>query len=135
MHNQGNQELLPLDPEIERTFLARRREQQGLAGVGEIAEGVAVNMANDGQQVNVNNLVPQPVLVDDRDRVIREYAEFPVSGDTPAIHRNLRLNDCYLDISAAKSDALQLPISSLPLVQWASTLFGIADSSCEATQD
>ncbi|GMN64842.1 hypothetical protein TIFTF001_033915 [Ficus carica] len=29
-------------------------------------------MANDGQQVNINNLVPQPVLVDDRDRAIRE---------------------------------------------------------------
>ncbi|GMN26280.1 hypothetical protein TIFTF001_049282 [Ficus carica] len=75
MHNQRNQELLPLDPEIERTFLARRREQQGLAGVGEIAERAAVNMANDGQQLNVNNLVPQPVLVDDRDRAIREYAQ------------------------------------------------------------
>ncbi|GMN20928.1 hypothetical protein TIFTF001_047196 [Ficus carica] len=74
MHNQRNQELLPLNPEIERTFLARRREQQGLAGVGEIAERAAVNMANDGQQVNVNNLVPQLVLVDDRDRAIREYA-------------------------------------------------------------
>ncbi|GMN21484.1 hypothetical protein TIFTF001_045506 [Ficus carica] len=72
MTNQGNQELLPLDPEIERTFLARRREQQGLAGVGEIAERVAVNMANDGQQVNVNNLLPQQVLVDDRDMAIRE---------------------------------------------------------------
>ncbi|GMN47584.1 hypothetical protein TIFTF001_016766 [Ficus carica] len=72
MNNQRHQELLPLDPEIERTFLTRRMEQQGLAGEGEIAERVAVNMANDGQQVNVNNLLPQPVLVDDRDGAIPE---------------------------------------------------------------
>ena len=36
-------ELLPLDPEIERTFRARRREQQGLAGVRDMAEGAAGN--------------------------------------------------------------------------------------------
>ena len=51
--------------------------------MGEIAERVPVNMANDGQQMNVNNLLPQPVLMDDRDRAIREYAVPILHGLNP----------------------------------------------------
>lgn len=85
MNNQRNQELLPLDLEIERTFHARRREQQGLAGLEEMAEKVAGNMANEGPQLNVNNPLPLPVLVDDRDRAIREYVVPILHGLNPGI--------------------------------------------------
>ncbi|GMN64851.1 hypothetical protein TIFTF001_033925 [Ficus carica] len=44
-------------------------------------------MANDRQQVNVNNPLPQPVLVDDRDRAIREYAVPILHGLNPGIVR------------------------------------------------
>ena len=76
-----------MDPEIEITFLAKRREQQGLAGMEEMAERVAGNMANDRQQVNINNPLPQLVLVDDRDKAIREYAVPILHGLNPGIVR------------------------------------------------
>ena len=58
-----DQELLPIDPEIERTFRARRREQQGLAVIEEMAEEEVGNNGNNAA-----------AMADDRDRAIREYA-------------------------------------------------------------
>ena len=81
-------ELLPLDSEIERTFLARRREQQqGLTVVENMVEGEVGDMVNIGQPVQVNNPVPQLAFVDDRDRAIREYAVPMLHGLNPRIVR------------------------------------------------
>ncbi|PON50379.1 hypothetical protein PanWU01x14_223510, partial [Parasponia andersonii] len=71
MNNQRDQELVPLDPEIERTFRARRREQQqGLAILEEMAEAAGTNNA--------------AAMADDRDRAIREYAIPILKGLNPA---------------------------------------------------
>ncbi len=63
MNRPRDQKLLPIDPEIERTFRARRREQQGLAVVEEMAEEEVGNNGNNAA-----------AMADDRDRAIREYA-------------------------------------------------------------
>ncbi|PON71554.1 hypothetical protein PanWU01x14_073510, partial [Parasponia andersonii] len=71
MNNQQEQDLVPLDPEIKRTFRARRREQQqGLTGLRGIAD------ANDAA-----------AMADDRDRAIREYAIPILNGLNPGIIR------------------------------------------------
>ena len=88
MNRQRDLDLLPLDPEIERTFRARRREQQqGLAVVENMAEGEVGNMVNNGQPMQINNPIPQPAFVDDRDRAIREYAVPMLHGLNPGIVR------------------------------------------------
>ena len=63
MNEQQEPELLPFDPEIDRTFRRRRREQLGLAGFGEMAAQEGVNAG--GQAV---------AIADDRNRAIRDYA-------------------------------------------------------------
>ena len=65
MNRQQDLDLVPLDLEIERTFRARRREQQGLAALEDMAEG-ATNNGNNGHNV--------VIMADDWDREIREYA-------------------------------------------------------------
>ena len=82
MNNQRDQELVPLDLEIERTFRARRREQQGLVGLGEMAEE---GMGNNRQQGN--QLGDPMTLADDRNRAIREYAVPALYGLNPGIIR------------------------------------------------
>ena len=63
MNRPRDTDLVPLDPEIERTFRARRREQQGATGMEERVEGAVVNNI-------VNNAA---AMADDRDRAIRDY--------------------------------------------------------------
>ena len=43
MNRPRDTDLIPLDPENERTFRARRREQLGFARVEEMADGAAGN--------------------------------------------------------------------------------------------
>ncbi|PON33266.1 hypothetical protein PanWU01x14_354260 [Parasponia andersonii] len=74
MNNQRDQELVPLDPEVERIFRVRRREQQqGLAGLEEMAEAAGTDNA--------------AAMADDRDRAIREYAIPILNGLNPGIVR------------------------------------------------
>ena len=87
MNRERDQDLVPFDPEIERTFQARRREQQDLAGLEEMAEE---GMGNNGQ--NGNQLGNQIALADDRKRAIREYA-------MPALY-GLNLSIIRLEIQA-----------------------------------
>ena len=48
MTRERDQDLVPFDPEIERIFRARRREQQGLAGLEDMAEeGAGNNRQNE----------------------------------------------------------------------------------------
>ena len=75
MSREGNNDLVPLDPEIERTFRARRREQQGLAQVEEMAEH-----GDNGQNLN-------PIPMDNRDRAMRDYATPMLEGLNPSIVR------------------------------------------------
>ncbi|XP_024027611.1 uncharacterized protein LOC112093437 [Morus notabilis] len=77
MNRPRDADLIPLDPEIERTFRARRREQQGLAGIEEMVDGVGGN--NQGNQV--------VVIAEDRDRAIRDYAIPMLDGLHPGIVR------------------------------------------------
>ena len=80
MNRPRDTDLIPLDPEIERTFRARRREQQGFAGVEEMADEAAVNnQANMGNQVLA--------IAEDRDRAIRDYAIPMLDGLHPSIVR------------------------------------------------
>ena len=82
MNPERDQELVPFDPEIERTFRARRREQQGLAGLGEMAEEGVGNNRQQGNQLG------DPIaLADDRNRAIREYAVPALYGLNPGIIR------------------------------------------------
>ena len=82
MNPERDQELVSFDPEIERTFRARRREQQGLAGLGEMAEEGVGNNRQQGNQLG------DPIaLADDRDRVIKEYAIPMLYGLYPSIIR------------------------------------------------
>ena len=60
MNQEEDAKLFSVDPEIEQTFRARRREQQRLR--------MAKKDAFDGVQQNL-----QPNIVDDRDRAILEY--------------------------------------------------------------
>jgi len=80
MNRPRDTNLIPLDPEIERTFRARRWEQQGFAGVEEMAdEAVANNQANLGNQVLA--------IAEDRDRAIRDHAIPMLDGLHPGIVR------------------------------------------------
>ena len=80
MNPERDQELVSFDPEIERTFRARRREQQGLAGLGEMTEEGVGNNRQQGNQLG------DPVaLADDRNRAIREYAVPALYGLNPGI--------------------------------------------------
>ena len=82
MNKERDRDLVPFDPEIERTFRARRREQLGLASLEEMADEGA---GNNGQ--NGNQLVDQMVLADDRNRAIREYTVPALYGLNPGIIR------------------------------------------------
>ena len=77
MNRPRDTNLVPLDPKIERTFRARRREQQGVARMEERVEGAVVNN-------NVNNAI---AMADDRDRTIRDYAIPMLHGLHPSIVR------------------------------------------------
>ena len=47
MNEPQDLELLPFDPEIERTIRRRRREQRGLADIEGMAERAGVNHGNN----------------------------------------------------------------------------------------
>ena len=76
MNEPQDLELLPFDPEIERTTRRRRKEQRGLADIEGMAEGAGVNLGNNAV-----------VMADDRDRAIREYAVPILYGLNPSIVR------------------------------------------------
>jgi len=80
MNEPQEPELLPLDPEIERTFRARRREQRGLANLVNMEEQVVVQNGNGN---NGNNAV----MIDDRDRPIRDHVVPTLDDLNPCIVR------------------------------------------------
>ena len=82
MNRERDQDLVPFDPKIERTFRARKNEQQGLAGLEEMAEEGAVNNGQNG-----NQLGNQIALADDKKGAIREYAVPALYGLNPSIIR------------------------------------------------
>ena len=77
MNRPRDTDLVPLDPEIERTFRARRRDQQGATRMEGRAEGAVVN--------NIANNAA--AIADDRDRAIRDYAVPMLHGLHPSIVR------------------------------------------------
>ena len=74
--------LLPVDPEIERTFRQRRHERTTQAQV-------EMDLGNQNQdQCNEADHVRNPILIaDDRDRCIRQYAVPLFSDLNPGIRR------------------------------------------------
>ncbi|XP_062088966.1 uncharacterized protein LOC133795533 [Humulus lupulus] len=79
MNQQEDSELAPIDPEIERTFRKRRKDQKAKSR-GTMVE--RVDDEGDGQQVT-NPIV----LADDRARAIREYAAPMFNELNPGIVR------------------------------------------------
>ena len=76
MSKVHNFELVPFDPEIERTIRRRLREQQSATIVEAMAD-------QDANVINANALPG----VDDRDRVIMEYGAPILGGLNPSIAR------------------------------------------------
>src|SRR5262245_32624030 len=79
MHRLRDTQLTPLDPEIERTFRERLREQQGVENLEIMAENQGAN-----PNMELNNAAP---VVDERDRIMMEYAVPVLGGLNPCIVR------------------------------------------------
>ena len=82
MNRRRGGEFEVFDPEIERTFRARRRDQRNLAAGVEMADQQANPAVNQG-----NNARNALLRAENRDRAIRDYAVPMLEGLNPGIAR------------------------------------------------
>ena len=82
MNRRRGGEFEAFDPEIERTFRARRRDQRNLAAGVEMADQQANPAVNQG-----NNARNALLRAENRDRAIRDYAVPMLEGLNPGIAR------------------------------------------------